>query len=134
MKILIDTNIIVDVALQREPFLLNSEAVLIKVEEKQLEGYVSAATFSDIYYIINKTRGKDWTLTFLNRLYSFCQVAKVNTAVIEMALNSNFRDFEDAIQYSVAVINNLDVIVTRNPKDFPVSYPQILTPSQLIST
>jgi hypothetical protein len=49
-----------------------------------------------------------------------------------MALTSNFRDFEDTIQYSNAVLNQLDAIVTRNPQDFPVATPRILTPNQLI--
>jgi hypothetical protein len=49
-----------------------------------------------------------------------------------MALTANFRDFEDAIQYSTAVVNQLDAIVTRNPQDFPVTIPQIITPELLI--
>ena len=49
-----------------------------------------------------------------------------------MALTVNFRDFEDAIQYSTAVLNHLDAIVTRNPRDFPVTTPRIITPNQLI--
>lgn len=49
-----------------------------------------------------------------------------------MALNANFKDFEDAIQYSTVMMNSLDIIVTRNPQDFPVAIPKILTPSQLI--
>ena len=63
---------------------------------------------------------------------TLCQVATVNQAVISMALTANFRDFEDAIQYSTAVVNQLDAIVTRNPQDFPVTTPRIMTPEQLI--
>ena len=59
-------------------------------------------------------------------------MATVNEAVIRMALTSNFRDFEDAIQYATAVINQLDAIVTRNPQDFLVTTPRIMTPNQLI--
>ena len=59
-------------------------------------------------------------------------MATVNEAVIRMALTSNFTDFEDAIQYATAVINQLDAIVTRNPQDFPVTTPRIMAPNQLI--
>jgi predicted nucleic acid-binding protein len=132
MKVLLDTNVIVDVALVREPFWDTSEQVLSLIEQGQIEGYISASTFSDLYYIIRRARGRDWTLTYLKQLVVFCQVATVNQAVITMALTLNFRDFEDAIQYSTAVLNQLDAIITRNPQDFPVVTPQILTPEQLI--
>ncbi|MEG5030287.1 PIN domain-containing protein [Microcoleus sp. AT8-B1] len=132
MKILIDTNIIVDVALDREPFFSESDRILTFVEEAQIQGYISASTFSDLYYIIRRDRGRDWTLEFLRQLATFCQVATVDNSVISMALTCNFKDFEDAIQYSTAVINRIDAIVTRNPRDFPVTTPRIVTPNQLI--
>ena len=132
MKILIDTNIIVDVALDREPFFGESDRILTFVEEAQIQGYISASTFSDLYYIIRRDRGRDWTLDFWRQLATFCQVATVDNSVISMALTCNFKDFEDAIQYSTAVINLIDAIVTRNPRDFPVTTPRIVTPNQLI--
>lgn len=132
MKVLLDTNIIIDHALQRQPFWEASEQVLAAIEQKQIEGYISASTFSDLYYIIRRARGRDWTLTYLNHLVTFCQIATVNQAAIAMALTANFRDFEDAIQSATAVLNQLDAIVTRNPQDFPVVIPRILTPEQLI--
>ncbi|MEG3927396.1 MULTISPECIES: PIN domain-containing protein [unclassified Microcoleus] len=132
MKILIDTNIIVDVALEREPFFAESDRILTFVEEAKIQGYISASTFSDLYYIIRRDRGRDWTLDFLRQLATFCQVATVDNSVISMALTCNFKDFEDAIQYSTAVINRIDAIVTRNPRDFPVTTPRIVTPNQLI--
>ncbi|MEG4208269.1 PIN domain-containing protein [Microcoleus sp. Pol7_A1] len=132
MKLLIDTNIIVDVALDREPFFAKSDRILTFVEEAQIQGYISASTFSDLYYIIRRDRGRDWTLDFLRQLATFCQVATVDNSVISIALTCNFKDFEVAIQYSSAVINLIDAIVTRNPRDFPVTTPRIVTPNQLI--
>ena len=132
MKVLIDTYVIVDVALEREPFYAESDRILTFVEEGQIQGYVSASTFSDLYYIIRRDKGRDWTLEFLRQLATFCQVATVDNSVISIALTCNFKDFEDAIQYSTAVINLIDAIVTRNPRDFPVNTPRIVTPNQLI--
>ncbi|MDM3855087.1 MAG: PIN domain-containing protein [Aphanizomenon gracile PMC649.10] len=132
MKILLDTNIIIDNALEREPFWNASEQVLSLIEQGKITGYISASTFSDLYYIIRKARSRDWTLTYLNQLVTFCQIATVNQAVITMAFTTNFKDFEDAIQYSTAVVNQLDAIITRNSQDFPVVTPRILTPDQLI--
>lgn len=132
MTVLLDTNIIVDVALERQPHFEASQQVLLLVEQGQIEGYISASTFGDLYYIIRRSRGREWTTDFIDWLVTYCQIATVNEAVIRMALTSNFRDFEDAIQYSTAIVNQLDAIVTRNPQDFPVTTPRILTPNQLI--
>ena len=132
MTVLLDTNIIVDVALDRQPHFEASQQVLLLVEQGQIEGYISASTFGDLYYIIRRSRGREWTTDFIDWLVTYCQIATVNEAVIRMALTSNFRDFEDAIQYATAVINQLDAIVTRNPQDFSVTTPRILTPNQLI--
>ncbi len=132
MTVLLDTNIIVDVALERQPQNEASKQVLLLVEQGQIEGYISASTFGDLYYIIRRSRGREWTTDFINWLVTYCQIATVNEAVIRMALTSNFRDFEDAIQYSTAVVNQLDAIVTRNPQDFPVTTPRIISPNELI--
>lgn len=129
---LLDTNIIVDVALERQPHFQASQQVLLLFEQGQIEGYISASTFSDLYYIIRKSRGREWTTDFLNWLVTYCKIATVNEAAIRMALTANFRDLEDAIQYATAVINQLDVIITRNSQDFPVLRPRIITPEQLI--
>lgn len=132
VKVLLDTNIIIDLALERQPHFEASEQILSLVEQGQIEGYISASTFGDLYYVIRKDKGRESTLYFLRRIATFCQVATVNQAAVSMALTANFRDFEDAIQHSTAVINQLDAIVTRNPRDFKVTTPRILTPTQLI--
>lgn len=132
MKVLIDTNIIMDVALQRQPFFAASNQLFSLVQHQQFEGYVSASTFGDLYYLIRKEQGRDLALDFLRRLATICRIANVNEAAISMALTANFRDFEDAIQYSTAIINQLDAIVTRNPQDFTNVSLRILTPTQLI--
>jgi hypothetical protein len=69
---------------------------------------------------------------FLRRLETICPIARVDQAVITLALTVNFRDFEDAIQYSTAVINQLDAIATRNSADFMASTLPILTPRELL--
>lgn len=132
MKVLLDTNVILDFALERHPWFTDSEQIIYLAEQKKISGYVSASTISDIYYIIRKSKSKELALEFLLNLSVFCQIAAVDSSVISMALNANFKDFEDAIQYSTAMMNSLDIIATRNPQDFPVAIPKILIPSQLI--
>lgn len=132
MKVLLDTNIILDVALERKPFFDDSETILWFVEQRQIEGYICASSFGDLYYIIRKAKGRDLALEFLRKLVTLCQVVTVDRDTINMPLAVNFRDFEDGIKYSTTVLNKLDVIVTRNSGDFPVTNPRILTPQQMI--
>ena len=129
---MLDTNIIIDIALERQPYFTNSETVLAFVEQGQIEGYISASTISDLYYLIRKQKGRDLTIEFLQEILTFCQIATVNQDAIIMAFTTNFQDFEDSIQYSTAVVNKLDAIITRNPQDFPIVTLRIITPEQLI--
>ena len=132
MKVLLDTNIILDSAIERQPFVYDSDRIFLLIEQQKLEGYVSASTFGDLYYLIRKAKGRELALNFLTNLANTCQVANVNETTIKMALTANFRDFEDAIQYSTAIINQLEAIITRNPQDYPNVTIRILTPTQLI--
>jgi predicted nucleic acid-binding protein len=135
LKVLIDTNIIVDVALERQPFYPDSQKILSIAYHQQIEGYISASTVSDLYYIIRKVKGRSLTLEFLQGIVTFCPIAAVDRSVIAMALTVNFKDFEDSIQYGTAITHQMDAIVTRNPKDFTnATNLQILTPHQLIQT
>jgi predicted nucleic acid-binding protein len=135
MKVLLDTNIVIDYALERQPFWQNSEQIFLLLQQGSFDGYISASTVGDLYYIIRKQRGHIWTLNFLERLVKFCSVAAVDRSIISMALTANFKDFEDAIQYSTAVASQMDAIVTRNISDFTnATELQILTPNQLIQS
>ncbi len=132
MNVLIDTNVVIDVTQEREPFLLKSEQVMILAAQGRLNAYVSASTVSDIYYLTRRAKGHEWAISFLRNLFTFCQIATVDFLVIQRALASDFKDFEDAIQWATALQNDCQAIVTRNPQDYPVETPQILVPEQLI--
>ena len=134
MKILIDANVLIDVALEREPFFRDSDRILALSEQKTLTGYISASTFSDLFYILRKNKGKSLAIDFLRHIVSFCQIATVDDAVIRQALAGNFKDFEDAIQYNAAIASQLDGIVTRNPTDFIDTTIPVYTPQKLIET
>lgn len=133
MKIQIDTNIIIDYALIRQPFYDDADVIFSLIEQKKLEAYVSATTFTDIFYILKKPRGKEWTLIFLQQLLTICQISTVDEGIIKQALLKHYKDFEDDVQYHTALSNNLDAIVTRNPTDYPPNTTiTILTPKQLL--
>lgn len=107
--------------------------VLTFAYRTEIEAFISASTVSDIYYIVRKAKGHDATLEFLQIIAPFCRFATVDQRVISNALASNFKDFEDVVQHETAIANQLDVIVTRNPQDFPHNNSlQILTPELLV--
>jgi predicted nucleic acid-binding protein len=132
VRVLIDTDIILDYALIRQPFYDLADCIFVLIEQGQIEGCVSASTFTDLFYILRKPRGKEWTLSFLQRLAGLCQIVPTDSSVIKEALNHHYKDFEDDVQFFTAVLNNLDAIVTRNSKDFPARSVSIMTPEQLL--
>lgn len=133
MKVLIDTNIIFDLALIRIPFYDEADEIFYLIEQDKIQGFLSATTVTDIYYILRKRKGKEWTFKFLKRLTNLCRINPITEEIILQALNNSYKDFEDDIQYYSALVNNLDALVTRNLQDFPDSKLLILSPSQLIT-
>ena len=117
-KVLLDTNVIVDIATRREPFFEHSSKVFEMAVEKKIAAYVSASAVTDIFYILQKENGKADTIQFLKELFDYIDILGVDKTIIINSLNSGWKDFEDAVQGNVAVKNFIDIIITRNNKDF----------------
>lgn len=136
MKILLDTNVVLDILLKRDPFFTNSfDAVELSLISKGRTNYlfVSASAITDIYYIANRNlKDKEKVKELIYNLLSFAEVADVISTDILIALESNFFDFEDAVVHEVAASNEVDVILTRNKKDFSKSTINVKTPEELI--
>ena len=133
MKLLIDTNVVLDVLLQREPFCRTAAEVLNLAQRDDVREYVSASAITDIYYIANKQL-KDCAAVrdLLERLLKIVSVAAVSEQEIRNALNLTWADFEDSVQYSVALLNEMDGIVTRNPDDYQEANMRIWLPEQVL--
>jgi predicted nucleic acid-binding protein len=131
LKILFDTNIILDVLLEREPFFEIAANLFDAVEAKIVEGYLCATTLTTIDYFLTKYRNRDVANTAIKKLLKLYSVAKVDRAVLESALNSNFIDFEDAVIYYSANDSCVNGIVTRNTADFKTAQLPIYQPDDL---
>ena len=133
MKLLIDTNVVLDVLLKRFPFFKAATEVLNLAQRSDVREYVSASAITDIYYIARRQM-KDHTAVkdLLKRLLMVVSVAAVSEQEIQNALSLAWTDFEDSVQYSVALLNEMDGIVTRNPADYQGSSIQIWLPEQLL--
>ena len=133
MKLLIDTNVVLDVLLRREPFSETAAEVLNLTRRDDVREYVSASAITDIYYIANKQlKNRAAVRDLLERLLKIVSVAAGSEQEIRNALNLTWTDFEDSVQYSVALLNELDGIVTRNPDDYQEANMRIWLPEQAL--
>ena len=132
-QVLIDTNIILDIALQRDPFFEVADQIFGKIDEREIRGFVTSSSITDIYYILKKVCDRKKTIEFIRELIDILEVLSVTKETIINALNAEFKDFEDAVQYCVADMNRIDVIVTRNKSDFELSSIEVCTPEELIN-
>lgn len=133
MKLLIDTNVVLDVLLRREPFFRTAAEVLNLTQRDEVREYVSASAITDIYYIANKQmKDRDAVRNLLKRLLMVVSVAAVSEREIQNALNLAWGDFEDSVQYSVVLLNEMDGIVTRNPSDYQEANMRIWLPEQAL--
>ena len=132
MKILFDTNVILDVMLLREPFLKSSAFLLAEVERRNIEGFVCSTTVTTIHYLVEKTKGRKTALSQIENLLKIFQVTQVDKSCLESALKSKIIDFEDAVLNESASRERVDGIVTRNEKDFKQSKLTIYNPEELL--
>jgi predicted nucleic acid-binding protein len=133
-RVLLDTNIILDIALERREFFEKSKELMRFITQRDIPAYVTATTTTDIYYILKKSKGHKPTIEFLRNLFGFIDIAYVSSQVIINALQSELTDFEDAVQVESAKENGIGIIITRNKADFVKSDVSVFTPDEFVST
>ena len=133
MRVLIDTNIVLDFLLQREPFFQNAELLFQSINAGQVIGYVTATTLTDIFYISRKhTRSVEQARQAVSETLIAMVISPIDRAVLESAFNSGLVDFEDAVQIFGAVAQGLDAILTRDNKGFLSSPIPVLSIQELL--
>ena len=132
MNILFDTNVILDVMLDRPPFSEPASQLLSLVEWGEISGIICATTVTTIHYLATKILGKKESQKKIKDLITLFEIASVNRSVIEDALMSKFTDFEDAVIYQAAHHAGAGAIVTRDPKGFKQSELPVYSPIELI--
>ena len=128
-KIFIDTDVILDFFFDRKPFSDDATKLFILCEKKIVTGFVTPVILSNVYYLLRKTAKHEKVIEKLKMLINLIEIATINKATVLEALNSEFKDFEDALQnYSAQHDKDIQVIVTRNVKDFKESRLSVMTP------
>lgn len=133
MKILIDTNIILDVLCKRPDFYESSAKIFKLCEIKKISGVISALSIPNIIYILRKELNAEKTKEILDNLMLIFDIADLKADDLKKAANMGFNDYEDALQSVCAFRIKADYIVTRNLKDFSLSKVTAVSPSELLS-
>lgn len=132
-SVLLDTNIVLDVLLERLPFLADSQAVWKKCDDGQIEGWVSAVTLTTIFYVGRRVIGTAKALEGVRLCLDSFQVVPVDHDVIETALKTAAPDFEDNVQVACAQRMQLSRIITRDPRGFSGSSVVAMSPADFLA-
>jgi len=134
VRVLVDTNVVLDVLLNRQPFAQDAAEVFALVETSAIKGFLCATTVTTLDYLLRQTLTSLKAREALKRLLDLFEIAPVNRPVLEQALASKISDFEDAVLEQSGLVAAVDVITTRNIRDFRKSSLPVLDPPELLST
>lgn len=130
MQLMVDTNVVLDVLLNRPAFVQDS-ATILRAASENIQEFITASAVTDIYYIARKElKDSLQTKALIRNLLQVVHVASVSEADVCAALDSNWKDFEDSVQNAVAEHQRFDYIITRNPSDYKESNLPVLTPQE----
>jgi len=132
MKVVIDTNVVLDFALERVPFQDEAKKIFQAIDEHHITGYLLASAVTDIYYFISKAYGNEPATAFISHLVAITQIVAVDKELIQDSLQLDWSDFEDSLQFQGGKTVSAFAIITRNPKDFKASDIPVFTPSQFL--
>ncbi|MCC5625324.1 PIN domain-containing protein [Nostoc sp. CHAB 5715] len=130
---LFDSDVLLDILAQRQPFVAASARALNTVMQNQVQGYVSGHAVTNIFYILRRQVGNEVARELLAKLLQHLQVASVTDEVIRQALNSPIKDFEDAVTSAAALTAGLEIIMTRNTPDFVASLVPAMLPDEFLT-
>lgn len=134
-KLLIDTDVILDFFFDREPFSENAAQIFSLCESKKVKGFITPVICSNTYYLLRQTAKHEKLIEKLSQLLTIIDVLSMDKDIIIQALGSGFKDFEDALQNFAAIKSGfIDVILTRNVKDFAKSDIGVLTPESYLKS
>ena len=133
MKVFVDTNVLLDVLAKREPFFADSVAVWTLAERGEIEGMVSAISFTNIFYIIRKLRDSRTAMRTMVQLRDTFAPVACDAQVLNQAIDAGFKDFEDAVQYFSADRAGAVCLVSGNPDHFPRSELSVLGPAEFLA-
>ena len=132
-KVFVDSDVILDLLAKREPHYLHAAKLFTLIDQQKVKGYTSPIVFANLHYLLRKNTSNLTALKSLRKLKTLINILSVDERIIEQSLNSEFTDFEDAIQYFAAVNNGISIIITRNKADYKKSKIPVVTAEEYLS-
>ena len=132
IRLFLDTNIVLDLLARRPPFYEHVAKIATLADQGKVKIMVSALSYSKVNYFLSKFENNEIAQNKLRKFRVISEVADLNESIIDKGLNSDFRDFEDALQYYCAVQSGCDVLLTRNAKDFKGSAIPVMTAEEYV--
>jgi predicted nucleic acid-binding protein len=133
VKALVDTNVLLDVLLKREPFYMDSARVWSWADSGKIEGFVTAVSVTNLYYIVRKRASHAAAMEMMRAVLGAFTMVACDEALVERAMGAGLKDFEDAVQYQTALAAGVDVLVTRNVEHYPEEGLAVLGPSGFLA-
>lgn len=133
MNIFLDTNILLDILARREPFYANSAEVWTLAETGRVRGFASTLSLPNLFYILRKSKGAKAARKTAGMLRDIFSLIPLDFQIINQALDADITDFEDAIQFFSALRAAAQVLITRNPGDFPKGDLAVQTPAEFLA-
>ncbi|MFA6979678.1 MAG: PIN domain-containing protein [Ignavibacteriaceae bacterium] len=124
IKLFVDSDIILDLLAKREPHYIHAAELFTLIDRKAITAYTSPLIFANLHYLLKKSTSNTYALKSLRKLKTLINILPIDEKIIDQSLNSEFNDFEDAIQYFTAVNNGITLILTRNKIDYKKSRSQ----------
>lgn len=132
-NIFVDTNIVIDLLAKREPFYKEAQDLFTLSDKKEVQIFISSLTFANAYYAIVRHHKEVDAKKYLSKFKVLVTILSLEDKAIELALASDFKDFEDGLKYFIAMGNEADIIITRNKKDFSNSKIPVMTAGEYMS-
>jgi predicted nucleic acid-binding protein len=132
-KIFVDTDIICDMLAKRDPHYQAAAKLFTLSDGGKLQIFISALTIANIHYLISKQLSSNEAKQIIRKFKLLVNIVPINEKIIDLALNSDFKDFEDAIQYYCALENDIELLLTRNLKDYKKAQISVMTAQDFIN-
>jgi predicted nucleic acid-binding protein len=132
MRVLLDTNIVLDFVLARQLFFAEADKIFIDLQNGKFEAFVSPITPINVFYTTKKEKDKTIAFSAVEELLKVVRITKSDNYIFQNALSLGFNDYEDAVQHECASAEDLDAIVTRNTKDYKNASIKVYSPNEFL--
>lgn len=132
-RLFLDTNIVLDLLGEREPFYQSAAKIATLADKGKILMYVSSLTYSTVFYLLSRFESNEAVKEKIRKFKVIAKTSDLTDKIIDKGLSSKFNDFEDSLQYYCAVNSECNVIITRNGKDFKESDLPVLTPDEYLN-